>query len=71
MQVSDLFLEYTPVNGKPSHIRLHRVWDRDRFIASQIEAHTGPKIEANDRVIVSVSNAEAYREQQRAGSRSL
>ncbi len=66
MNCSDLYLEYTDVKGK-SHIRQHRVWDRERFIKSQVDSHTGPKVEPEKLVIVSLSDREAYLKQQRAG----
>ena len=62
---TDIYLEYTPVKGKP-YIREHRVWDRAKFLATRIQENTGPKVKAEDRVIVAFSDKAAYIAQQKA-----
>ena len=42
----DVFIALTKA-GK-THINHHRVWDRDRFFASQVDQYSGPMTKPND-----------------------
>ena len=46
--------------GGKTTINQHRVWDLDRFFASQVEQHSGKHVKPEDRHTVSLATREDY-----------
>lgn len=64
----DLYVRLSDPSGKRKEvINNHVVWDADRFIAAQIEQHTGAKVKEQDRRIVSIATKEEYRVYKKGG----
>lgn len=56
----DLYLRYTAADGS-SHIRMHRVWDGLRFVASQQKAmHDDPRLKPEERQAVTTATRAEY-----------
>lgn len=63
----DVFIRLSDPSGKTKDvINQHRVWDVDRFFASQQEQHNGPKVKPNDRRVVSLATKADYNEHRKA-----
>lgn len=61
MKPQDLYLRITDPAGKHKAIvTQHRVWDADRFLASQQRAHADQKDPA-DRRVVSLASRDDYK----------
>lgn len=58
MRAQDAYIRLEK-NGK-SIINHHRVWDLDRFFASQVEQHSGKNVNPEDRSKVSLATREDY-----------
>jgi len=62
MEQRDLYIRLTDPSGKHKDvINHHRVWDSERFLASQFKTYDGPNTPDKDRRIVTVSNEIDYR----------
>ncbi|WP_454691173.1 hypothetical protein [Achromobacter aloeverae] len=57
----DVFIRLTHPTTKKSIVNQHRVWDLDRFLASQVEHYDGTKTREDERRLVTVATAEEYR----------
>ncbi len=42
-------------------INQHRVWDKEKFIASQVEQYSGHKVNPEDKYKVSISSEAEYK----------
>ena len=59
MKPQDLYLRYTDTTGKnKTVITQHRVWDADRFVASQQKAYAELKDPADRRAVSIASRAD-------------
>jgi hypothetical protein len=60
--MSEIFIhKYDPKGKSKPVITSHQVWDREKFIKSQIEQHAGSKDKPEDLRIVSVVTQDEYR----------
>lgn len=60
MEGRDLYLRYQPVTG-PARIQQHRVWNAERFFASQTEQYgPGPKKKPEEIEVVSLATRDEY-----------
>lgn len=59
MKPQDCYLKLTAVNKKPT-FSAHRVWDIDRFLASQIEQNSGTNVKPEDKRDVQIITEKQY-----------
>lgn len=57
----DVYIKLTGVDGK-SIVNHHRVWDIDRFMRSQVEQYSGPKVKPKDVHCVSLVTETEYKQ---------
>ena len=61
MNSQDMYIRLTHPITKNSIVNYHRVWDKEKFLASQMNFYDGPETKEDERRLVSIATEQEYR----------